>query len=155
MKNEKFKIIQYNGKDTNYFISDKGRVYSNISGKFLKPRLTQQKYGYYFVTINDGDNHKEVCVHKLVAKYFIPNDRALSEIDHIDGNRFNNSADNLQWCTHKENMNNIHTRIKRSKTMKQKRWMYKGDEVRRVDQDLVDMFILNGYQFGKKASMSN
>ena len=49
-------------------------------------------------------------VHKLVAEAFIPNPFNKPEVDHIDNNKMNNSADNLQWVTHKENCNNLITR---------------------------------------------
>ena len=42
-------------------------------------------------------------VHRLVAKAFIPNPEGLPEIDHIDGDKTNNMADNLQWISHVEN----------------------------------------------------
>lgn len=51
-------------------------------------------------------------VHRLVAAAFIPNPENKPCIDHIDGDRANNHADNLRWVTVKENQNNPITKSK-------------------------------------------
>ena len=47
-------------------------------------------------------------VHRMVAMAFLEVERTeeRNEVDHINGNKSDNSVDNLRWCTHKENMNN-------------------------------------------------
>lgn len=44
-------------------------------------------------------------VHRLVALAFVPKEDGKDYVDHIDGNRSNNCATNLRWCTHLENDN--------------------------------------------------
>lgn len=51
-------------------------------------------------------------IHRLVALLFVPNPNNLSEVNHKDENPKNNYACNLEWCSHKYNMN-YGTRIKR------------------------------------------
>lgn len=60
------------------------------------------KNGYNYLDLND----KEVRFHKLVAREFLVNDDPVSktEINHLDGNKLNNRADNLEYSTHSENM---------------------------------------------------
>ena len=39
-------------------------------------------------------------VHRLVAEYFLEDWNPRLEVNHLDGNRYNNAADNLEMCTH-------------------------------------------------------
>lgn len=48
-------------------------------------------------------------VHHLVAGAFIPAIKGKSFINHKDGNKFNNSVENLEWVSHKENV--AHARV--------------------------------------------
>lgn len=52
--------------------------------------------------------HKgKVCspkVHRLVAIAFIPNPNGWEEVNHIDGDKYNNHVSNLEWCTRLQNM---------------------------------------------------
>lgn len=47
---------------------------------------------------------KNCRVNRLVAQAFIPNPAGLPEVNHKDGNKDNNSADNLEWSTRSANM---------------------------------------------------
>ena len=46
-----------------------------------------------------------LLVHRLVAEAFIPRVPGKAFVNHKDENRANNKADNLEWCTVKENIN--------------------------------------------------
>lgn len=81
------------------------------AGHLLKPveKKSKGKYIYYYVSLNtpiEGkySNFKAHYIHRLVAQAFIPNPMQWPEINHIDGNKANNNYSNLEWCTHKENV---------------------------------------------------
>ena len=91
----------------NYEISNYGNVRNNT--KIVK--AVPNKHGYNVVVLCNGIR-KSVNIHRLVAAAFIPNPDNKPCIDHIDGDRANNHADNLRWVTVKENQNNPITKSK-------------------------------------------
>ncbi len=60
--------------------------------------------GYYIAKLNVNNHSKSVAIHILVAKHFIPNPNNYPEVNHLDCNRKNNRVDNLEWCTHQQNV---------------------------------------------------
>lgn len=104
---EEWKDIK--GYDGLYQVSNLGRVKSLGNDKSRKEKILKAettKGGYLRVNLYKKMKGKHMLIHRMVADAFIPNPENKPYIDHIDGNPFNNSIDNLRWCTHKENMNN-------------------------------------------------
>ncbi len=93
-----------------YEVSNLGNVRSYRNGKHgtrIVPYFIVGQRGKHYrnVVLCDKDKgQKSAYVHALVAKHFVPNPNGFNEINHIDGDKMNNRADNLEWCTHKENM---------------------------------------------------
>ena len=71
-------------------------------GKILNPHKTTQ--GYFRVVICIDAVKKSFYVHRLVASHFLPSSSS-SQVNHLDFNKTNNVASNLEWCTPKENIN--------------------------------------------------
>ena len=81
-----------------YAVTDDGRVWSNKTNKWLKPAPSSN--GYKNVRLH-GKTHS---IHRLVAMAFCDNSEGKGCVNHIDGNKHNNHADNLEWVTASENM---------------------------------------------------
>lgn len=99
-----------------YYVSNMGRVKSSARPRvmsngtvkhykefILKP--INHTHGYLSVNLylDDGKQCKRL-IHMLVAEAFIPKYTDGLEVNHKDGNKKNNFVENLEWCTHKENV---------------------------------------------------
>ena len=103
------------GYENLYQVSNFGRVrslnrtvwnhngYAPKKGVVLVSRANAT--GHHTVNLSKNCKSKMFFVHRLVAFAFIPNPDNLPIINHKDENPSNNSVENLEWCTHKYNMN--------------------------------------------------
>lgn len=99
-----------------YQISNKGRVvskekkvrYTHAVTKQEHFRTTEKKFlkiyfnnrtGYKFVQLYKDKQSKNLSIHRLVALNFLENKNNLDTVNHIDGNKHNNTVENLEWCT--------------------------------------------------------
>ena len=96
---EQWKIID---EYPNYQVSDLGRVMNKKTGRVLN--LDRRKDGYLQVDLLKDGKKKLFLVHRLVATAFIENPYNKPCVNHIDGCKSNNYVENLEWCSHSENM---------------------------------------------------
>lgn len=85
-------------------VSNDGRVKSLRAGKLLKPTMDRDGYFYYVLCV-DGVR-KTMKAHRLVAVAFVENKDGKPAVDHINGIKTDNRAENLRWVTNKENTHN-------------------------------------------------
>lgn len=97
----------------NHEIDIKGNVRNKRSGNILKGSVS--KLGYKVVGIKLNTKNHTLKIHRLLAENFLPEPseelkKFCSEnypykvcVNHKDGNKLNNSIENLEWCTHKQN----------------------------------------------------
>lgn len=75
-------------------------------GQILKPFISRS--GYYAITLWNNKKFKLNYIHRLVASAFLENTYNKEQVNHIDGNKFNNRIDNLEWATRSENQKHSH-----------------------------------------------
>jgi len=87
-----------------YAVSNKGYIYRNFDKGLLPDTYRQfriksytNKKGYKVVQLSNNGKRKVFYVHRLVAIYFVSNGKKYRYVRHKDGNRGNNSAENLEW----------------------------------------------------------
>lgn len=91
-------VLGYEGK---YQVSNTGKVFSILRKRVI--HTEREHKGYLRVNLWRNGKRKHVPVHRLVALAFIPNPENKPQVNHIDFNKENNRADNLEWCTNDEN----------------------------------------------------
>ena len=113
-------------KENSIFIEENGLVehpdypgyYGTIDGKVfsakgaygkirpIKPILQKTNNRYYLLSLGQKDDGTRIqCLHhRFIAQLFVENPNNYDEINHIDEDKSNNSADNLEWCTRQHNV---------------------------------------------------
>lgn len=114
------------GYENLYNISNLGNVFSIQSKRNIKQ--TKNSKGYLIVGLCKNKKRKSCLIHRLVAEAFIDNPNKLPEINHKDENPLNNTITNLEWCTHKYNMN-YNNLGKRAKIKKELNELYKQENI--------------------------
>lgn len=86
-----------------YRIDEDGAVFSFRKNKYLKPIFNS--YGYLYVYLNTEETPPRwYAVHRLVATKYLGSCPDNKETSHKDGNKYNNHFSNLEYATHRENV---------------------------------------------------
>jgi len=94
------KVLQF------YTPTKEGKIYSERKNSYMAEYLGRDGYVHVVATIK-GKAYN-FPPHRLVAYYYIHNPDALPVVNHLDGNKLNNSVDNLEWTTHSGNVQHAH-----------------------------------------------
>lgn len=112
-----------------YQVSNLGRVKGLdrvvVNNKYGGNRLIKEAViqatdtgnGYKIVGLRNEGKRKNFYVHRLVAAAFVPNPNQLTYINHIDYDRGNNTASNLEWVTQKDNVRYSSDRMKKPRAV--------------------------------------
>ena len=111
-----------------YQVSNLGRVrhlehrvvnHPNGSTRLVKEKIlspTDNGYGYKIVGLRKNAERKNHYLHRLVASAFVDNPKGKKYVNHLDYDRSNNIAANLEWCTQSENVQHSIEHMKKPKS---------------------------------------
>lgn len=132
-----------NGYEDLYQVSNQGRVrklrfINNIVNKkkifIIVPQTL--KNGYEKVILYRNGKPKNILVHRLVAEAFVANPDNKLYVNHKDGNKNNNRAENLEWCTRSENMKHA---FKIGLATPQAKGKYGSENPKAISVHMIDM----------------
>jgi len=95
----------------------------HVNKRMLRGKVVSNQIditGYYRVGLSSNSKVKSVHIHRLVCEAFISNPESKKCVNHKDGNKQNNFASNLEWCTYSENMLHAVAAGLRGKTRKRR-----------------------------------
>lgn len=119
----------------------KYNAFRNCNEKILKPSGKR----YLMIMLSKNGVKNNILIHRLVAIAFVPNPYNKPQVNHKDGNKLNNSIENLEWCTNSENQlhafkNNL--QVKRCFTLKdredlRKRSLGENNAMSKINSEIV------------------
>ncbi len=95
-----------------YSADEQGNIYSHryTTTNILKP--LERVHGYLGVIFSIDAVRKNIAIHRLIALTFIPNPENKQEVNHKNGIKTDNRAENLEWCTRSENLKHAYHELK-------------------------------------------
>ncbi|WP_199449770.1 HNH endonuclease [Vibrio harveyi] len=90
-------------KDTDYYVTEDGKVWSEKRKMWMKPQLHNR--GYLQFSCWHNGKRKNVRIHRAMMETFMPV-QGMEDlvVDHMDGDKTNNVISNLVWTTDRENL---------------------------------------------------
>ena len=116
--------LKANGKDIReieefkgyYLITYSGDIYSVRRKRIIRPSLDKNGYRRVSLSVNGKTYYRRMC--RLVAISFIPNPEDKPQVNHKNGIKADDCAENLEWCTVGENINHAYESLNRSGSLK-------------------------------------
>lgn len=127
------KVIE--GYEGLYSVTSNGEVYSHRANRLLK---VQECGEYKTISLAYKGVTTTVNIHRLVAETFLTRKEGLPCVNHIDGDKHNNSVCNLEWCTYSENLTHAYDTGLRNKGNTR--------SVSDTDVHLICKYLLDGWK---------
>lgn len=89
-------------------------MWSHITGRWRTP--VRNTNGYLYINLCRAGVKEKHYVHRLVAQAFIPNPMNLPQINHLNGDKTDNRAENLEWCDNRHNNRHAYAVLGRKPT---------------------------------------
>jgi hypothetical protein len=121
-----------------YIVYRDGRVLSKKKGILLKPVMGKGKNKYYTVKVP-----RRIALHRLVAIHFCQNKNNKPHVNHFDGDKTNNHASNLRWCTFYENIKHAN----KNGLMRNKRGQSRTSKLSTLDVSIVKEARSAGFKY--------
>ena len=94
-------LPDYEGR---YEINNCGYIKNIKNNRILKNYISPQGYACCALRLIGENKTRTIRIHRAIARAFIPNPNNYPIINHRDGNKLNNSIENLEWCTYQHNI---------------------------------------------------
>ena len=105
-------------------VSDQGHVASLRTCELISPVADSWDKHYLRVRLMDGGKNRSFYVHTLVALAFLGPRPKKHDIDHVNGKKQDNRAQNLRYLTHSENRGGPWKKKLNEKMVREIRWLY-------------------------------
>ena len=128
--------LDISGYEGLYQISNFGRVKSFYfkNPRILKPHKVK---GYSNVELYKNKKKKQFYIHRLVMENFCPIENMnVLDVNHKDEDKFNNHISNLEWMTHKDNLN-YGSRAEKARMKMQGKNSSRSKKVRCVEKNVI------------------
>lgn len=98
--------MRYN---SSLIVCENGSIYKKRKDGLyqLLPAKITPSSRYVYVNVEQDGKTRHLLAHRVIAETFLENKCNLPVVNHIDGNTENNSVENLEWCSQKDNIQHM------------------------------------------------
>ena len=143
-------------RDTSYYISRDGNVYSDKPSGLKKLKLQIDKKGYFVIGLYMNNHQQGFKVHRLVAECYIPNIDNKLQVNHLNGIKTDNRIENLEWVSNQENRTHSSNNELHKKGSKHPKSKLTVENIKFIKQNYIPKHSeFGGIALSKKFNVSN